>query len=425
MIASQTVSAVRSGAFDSSLSELYSHSAVERQKERFTRVLQEFIRLYGDLEVTLFSVPGRTELSGNHTDHNNGTVLAASVDIDIIAVAAPSGDNVVRMKSEGYREDVVDVSDPAHAAVRRGSSSSLIAGVADWFSKNGLEFGGYRACTSSDVMSGSGLSSSAAFEVMCGRIISEFYNKGAVSALDLARAGKYAENEFFGKPCGLMDQAACASGGCLWIDFGSEDVKTEKIDLDLNSQGYALCIVNTGGNHADLTEDYAAVPAEMKKIASLLGKKVLRECDEDAFNARIGELRTRAGDRAVLRAMHFFAENKRVSAQRDALKKGDFREYLRLVQSSGDSSFKYLQNVYTNHNVTEQGISLALAVSERFGAVCRVHGGGFAGTIQAYVPLDRVADYRAGIEAVFGENACRVTGIRRYGASVVTEKGIF
>ncbi|MBR5746832.1 MAG: galactokinase, partial [Clostridia bacterium] len=354
----------------------------------------------------------------------NGTVLAASVDLDIIAVAAKQNGNYVKMKSEGYREDTVDLAADKNA-VRRGSSGAIIAGVADWFKKHGYAAGGFCACTASDVISGSGLSSSAAFEVMCGRIMSEFYNGGRVTMMELAIAGKYAENVYFGKPCGLMDQAACANGDCLWLDFEDpESPKYEKIDFGLEKYGYSLCIVNTGGNHADLTPDYAAVPAEMHSVAEKLGKPALRFCDEAAFLEKLPRLRAECGDRAVLRAMHFFAENRRVSAQREALKNGDFAAYLRLVSESGDSSFKYLQNVYSPHAPQEQGISLALAVSESFGAVCRVHGGGFAGTVQAYVPVQRVPDYKRAVESVFGDGSCRVTRIRPYGASVVTENGI-
>ncbi|MBO4277119.1 MAG: galactokinase [Clostridia bacterium] len=425
MLVSAIIAKLASGGFDSAFAALYGESAQARQRSRWERVLNEFKRLYGDCEAELFSVPGRTELSGNHTDHNNGTVLAASVDLDIIAVAAKYNGSVVKMKSEGYREDTVDLATADKSSVRRGSSGAIIAGVADWFKNHGYAAGGFCACTASDVISGSGLSSSAAFEVMCGRIFSQFYNGGRVSMMELAVAGKYAENVYFGKPCGLMDQAACANGGCLWLDFENpESPKYEKMNLDPDKYGYSLCIVNTGGNHADLTPDYAAVPAEMHSVAEKLGKPALRFCDEAAFLEILPRLRAECGDRAVLRAMHFFAENRRVSAQREALKNGDFAAYLRLVSESGDSSFKYLQNVYSPHAPQEQGISLALAISESFGAVCRVHGGGFAGTVQAYVPVQRVPDYKRAVESVFGDGSCRVTRIRPYGASVVTENGI-
>ncbi len=425
MRVNELIASLNNGNYDKVIKKLYPNKDISDRKERISKLANDFSELYGDLEVELFSVPGRTELSGNHTDHNNGRVLAASVDIDIIAIAAKVEGDTVRIKSVGYREDTVDIKDPTPDSVRKGSSSAIISGIADYFKKHGYSSGGFYAYTTSDVMTGSGLSSSAAFEVMCARIFSEFYNEGKITAMELAKAGKYAENEFFGKPCGLMDQAACASGGCLWMDFeNNTDPKTEKVDFDLSKYGYSLCIVNTGGNHADLTEDYAAVPSEMRSIAALMGKTVLRCCDETDFMGRISYLRTLVGDRAIMRAMHYFAENKRVDAQKDALINGKIDDYLKLVTDSGNSSFKFLQNVFTTHNVQEQGISLALAITERFGAVCRVHGGGFAGTIQAYIPTEKVTDYKNAIECVFGENACNVYTIRPYGAAVITENDI-
>ena len=425
MLATALIKSIENGDYDKVIASLYPNKDIDDRKARIITVATEFCQLYGDKDVVLFSVPGRTELSGNHTDHNNGRVIAASVDIDIISIAAKVEEPTVYMKSVGYREDTIDISDPNPDNVRKGSSSSIIAGVADYFRKNGYKYGGFCAYTSSDVLTGSGLSSSAAFEVICARIFSEFYNDGKIPLMELAKAGKYAENVFFGKPCGLMDQAACASGGCLWMDFeDSANPKTEKVNLDLNSFGYRLCIVNTGGNHADLTDDYAAVPAEMKSVAALMGKQTLRSCDEADFMGRICYMRSIVGDRAIMRAMHFFAENHRVDAAKEALKNGDFDTYLKNVTNSGNSSFKFLQNVYTNKNVEEQGISLALAITENFGEICRVHGGGFAGTIQAYIPEGRVEDYKKTMEAVFGENACQVYTIRPYGAAAVYADGI-
>ena len=425
MQVSEFLKKLQSGNFDNIISRLYPQGDVTKKRSRIIKLANDFYALYGEKDVTLFSVPGRTELSGNHTDHNNGRVLAASVDIDIIALASPSDEPIVRIKSEGYREDVVDISSPNPENVRKGSSSAIISGVADYFQKQGFACGGFTAFTTSDVMTGSGLSSSAAFEVICARIFSEFYNNGEISPMELAKSGKYAENRFFGKPCGLMDQAACASGGCLFIDFeNNTEPQTEKIDFDLSKFGYSLCIVNTGGNHADLTDDYASVPSEMRSIATLMGKQNLRACDEDDFMGRICYMRTLVGDRAIMRAMHYFAENRRVTAQKNAISNGNIDEYLKLVTESGNSSFKFLQNVYTNKNIKEQGISLALAITERFGAVCRVHGGGFAGTIQAYIKTESVQEYKAAIESIFGENACNVYTIRPYGASVITENEI-
>ncbi len=425
MQVTQLIKAIENGSYDNSIASLYPNKELSDRKERIIKLANDFIELYGDLDAVLFSVPGRTELTGNHTDHNQGRVIAASVDIDIIAIAAKTDSKEVHIKSVGYREDVVDISDPNPDEVRKGSSSAIIAGIADYFRKHGYDFGGFCAYTTSDVMTGSGLSSSAAFEVMVARIFSEFYNNGDIALMELAKAGKYAENIFFGKPCGLMDQAACASGGCLWMDFeDSNEPKTEKIDLDLSKYGYRLCIVNTGGNHADLTDDYASVPAEMKSVAALMGKQTLRQCDEKDFMGRISYMRSIVGDRAIMRAMHFFAENKRVDLQRNALKEGRIMDFFNQVTASGNSSFKFLQNVYTIKNVEEQGISLALAITENYGAYCRVHGGGFAGTIQAFLPADSVDGYKKTIEAVFGENSCQVYTIRPFGAAAVYEDRI-
>ena len=420
---SAILAAVENGGFDKTFESLYRDTV--RPRARYGKLLADFLERYGDREGLLFSVPGRTEISGNHTDHNNGCVLAASVDIDIIAVAAKTEGMTVRIKSEGYPEDTVDCTSPDPKKVRKGSSSALVTGICDAFARKGYAFGGFDACTSSDVLTGSGLSSSAAFEVMCARIMSQLYNEGKVPPMELAMAGQYAENVYFGKPCGLMDQAACACGGFLYIDFEDPaSPKTEKLSLDPEKSGYTFCIVNTGGNHVDLTDDYAAVPKEMHACAALMGKKVLRECDEAEFVSRISYMRANVGDRAILRALHYFGENKRVEAQRAALKGGDADSFFRLVTESGRSSFEFLQNVFTTRNVSEQGISLALALSERFGAVCRVHGGGFAGTIQAYVPTANVEAYREAINNVFGKNACMLLRIRPYGASVVDQSGV-
>ena len=423
MLATELESAVSGGSLDTAFSALYRDPAQARK--RWTNLLRTFRERYGDREVLLVSVPGRTEISGNHTDYNNGCVLAASVDLDVIAVAAKTDEPVVRIKSEGFDEDVVDISDPNPEAVRKGTSASLIAGVCDAFRREGLAFGGSVACTTSGVLPGSGLSSSAAFEVLCGKLLSELYNGGKVPAMQLAKAGQYAENLFFGKPCGLMDQAACACGGFLYIDFADPaNPVTEKLSFDPEREGYTFCIVNTGGSHVDLTADYAAVPAEMRAVAAALGKRVLRECDETALLSRLPAVRASVGDRAVLRALHFFAENRRVGLQRDALKNGDGKTFFRLVTESGRSSFMYLQNVYAPGNPAEQGISLALALSERFGAVCRVHGGGFAGTIQAYVPTELAHAYRETVEGVFGAGSCMLLRVRPFGAVAVTAAGV-
>lgn len=408
---------------DSRFCEIYGSAALETQKARYLHAVEEFEKLYGaDREAALYSVAGRSELSGNHTDHNHGCVIAASIDLDIIAVASPSAGSVIRVKSEGFPEDVVDFGVyNAPNPARYEKSDSLIAGMVAGFRKEGLAVGGFDAYTTSNVLKGSGISSSAAFEDMIGNILNYVYNDGKVSNVEIAKLAQYAENRFFGKPCGLMDQMACAVGGIIAIDFRDPSAPViEQTDFDLSAAGYNLCIVNTGGNHADLTGDYASVPAEMKSVAAYFGKEVLRDTDENAVLAAIPALREKVGDRAILRALHFFAENRRVAAQKAALKAGDLDTFLANVIASGRSSFCYLQNVYTTKNVSEQGLSLALCLAERVlsgkRAAWRVHGGGFAGTIQAFVPTKDVAEFRAVMDAAFGEGRCMVLRVRPEGA---------
>lgn len=423
MNTTQLKQALAGTALDGRLCEVYGAEALAAQKARYLHAVEEFEKIYGaDREAALYSVAGRSELSGNHTDHNHGCVIAASIDLDIIAVASPVAGSVIRVKSEGFPEDRVDFSaysapDPAYFE----RSASLIAGMVAGFRKEGLAVGGFDAYTTSNVLKGSGISSSAAFEDMIGNILNYEYNGGQVSNVEIAKLAQYAENQFFGKPCGLMDQMACAVGGIIAIDF--EDPSNpviEKTDFDLTKAGYKLCIVNTGGNHADLTGDYASVPAEMKAVAAYLGKSVLRETDEAAVIAAIPALREKVGDRAILRALHFFAENRRVAAQKNALQTGDLDTFLANVLESGRSSFCYLQNVYTTKNVAEQGLSLALCLAERTlsgkRAAWRVHGGGFAGTIQAFVPTEEVEGFRSVMDAAFGEGRCMVLRVRPEGA---------
>lgn len=417
---------LKTGGLDARLTALYGSEALAAQKARYEKAIAEFEALYGTgREAHLFSVAGRSELSGNHTDHNHGCVVAASIDLDIIAVASPSEKNTVRVKSEGFPEDVVDLTDyTAPRADRFSHSDSIIAGMCAGFRKEGYAVGGFDAYTTSSVLKGSGLSSSAAFEDMIGNIENHLYNGGKVSNVEIAKLAQYAENEFFGKPCGLMDQMACAVGGIIAIDFADPAAPvTEKLDFDITAAGYNLCIVNTGGNHADLTPDYAAVPAEMKAVAAALGKTVLRETDEDAVIAAIPTLRESVGDRAILRALHFFAENRRVAGQKAALKAGDIEGFFAGVLASGRSSFCYLQNVYTTKNVREQGLSLALCLAERYltgkSAAWRVHGGGFAGTVQAFMKNEAVPGFRALMDGVFGKGACIVLRIRSEGACLV------
>ena len=415
---------IASGALDEKLAYVYGEGAVTFQKERYTKAIDEFAKLYGtDREIGLYSVAGRSELSGNHTDHNHGCVVAASIDLDIIAVASKRDDSVIRIKSEGFPEDKVDISVyTSPISEKFGTSESIIAGMCKGFSKDGYNIGGFDAYTTSNVLKGSGLSSSAAFEDMVGNILNYMYNGGEVSNVEIAKLAQYAENEFFGKPCGLMDQVACAVGGIVAIDFADpKQPIIEKVDFDISAKGYNLCIVNTGGNHADLTDDYASVPAEMKAVAAHFGKSVLRELDESELTREIPALREKLGDRAILRALHFFNENKRVAKQKAALMSGDIDAFFSEVIASGRSSFCYLQNVYTTKNLREQGLSLALCLADGYlagkSAAWRVHGGGFAGTIQAFVPTSDVEGFRALMDGVFGEGKCIVLRIRPVGAT--------
>ena len=435
-------------------STLYGKDDVESARQRYHRLVEgflqdepgafprnEFPEVSGELRV--FSVPGRTELGGNHTDHNRGKVLAASIQLDAAAVAAPRADKKVFFRSTGHPDVKVDLSDLSPKEGEKGNTNALVRGIAAEFAAQGTPVNGFTANGDSMVLPGSGLSSSAAVEVLFAKIFDNLYCGGKRSALELAKIGQKAENVYFGKPCGLMDQTACASGGAVAIDF--EDLsnpRVKQIDFDPTAAGYALCVVNTKGNHADLTPDYAAIPAEMKAAAAFFGKTVLRELNEETLLAGLGDLRKATGDRAILRALHFYNENRRVDAMLAALeslnahsaeKKGDARgdaieTFLALVRESGDSSWEILQNIYSPKHPNEQGVSLALALTKNFlkghGAclgkhlgACRVHGGGFAGTIQAYIPLDRLEDYRKLMEGVCGKDALTVLRIRALGAT--------
>ena len=414
---------VLSGKIDSTLVELYGEANIKSQTERYVLAIDNFEKTYGNMENTqIFSVSGRSEISGNHTDHNHGRVIAASIDLDIIAIAAPTAKNEIKIKSEGFSEDTIDFTKYNSPIEEKfGTSASLIAGMCGGFMKNGYKVGGFSAYTTSNVFKGSGLSSSAAFEDMIGNILNHLYNDGKVDNVEIAKLAQYAENVYFGKPCGLMDQVACACGGTVAIDFKDPKAPViEKLDFDFTKAGYNLCIVNTGGNHADLTDDYASVPAEMKAIANHFGKSVLRELDEATVINEIPALREKFGDRAILRSLHFLAENERVFNQTEALKSGDINAFFDGVLSSGRSSFCYLQNVYTTKNVNEQGLSLALCLAEGYlkdkNAAWRVHGGGFAGTIQSFVPTNYANEYKQIMDKAFGEGSCVILTIRPRGA---------
>ncbi len=420
-------SAISVGKFDKAFFELYgSDCDLSAVKSRYLACADGFEQNYGTKvcgDVRLFSVAGRSEISGNHTDHNHGKVLAGSISLDIISVAATTSDGCVSIKSEGFPEDVVCLSDVE--TVRESENykaSAIIRGVLDGFKKNGYNIGSYCAYTTSNVLKGSGLSSSAAFEDMVGNMLSHFYNGGSVDNVEIAKISQYAENVHFGKPCGLMDQVACAVGGFVAIDFADpKNPVVEKLPFDLTKYGLNLCIVNTGGNHADLNEDYASVPADMKKTAKFLGVEFLRESTKEELLSKAKEIRSELGDKCLMRSMHFFNENQRVTEQKKALADGNLLLFLEGIRKSGISSFTMLQNVYTVKNVNEQGLSLALALSAEVldgheNAAYRVHGGGFAGTIQAFVPTELVEAYKKTLEAVFGEGNVYVLKVRKYGA---------
>ena len=394
-------------------------SLLDYQNKRYADAVAKFEELFGEKEVEIYSAPGRSEVGGNHTDHQLGMVLATSINLDAIAVVSKTGENIIRVVSEGYDMVEVDIEDLEEKAFEEGTTIALIRGVAANLKERGYVIGGFEAYITSDVLIGAGLSSSAAFEVIIGTILSGLFNDMSISPVLIAQAGQFAENVYFGKPSGLMDQMACSVGGLIHIDFKNpEEPVVEKVPSDFEAYKYSLCIVDTKELHDDLTEDYAEIPAEMKKVAAFFKKKVLREVDEEEFFQQIPGLRSVLGDRPVLRALHFFEEEKRVESQVHALRNGEFEEFLSLVKASGDSSFKYLQNIYTNRAVQKQAMSVALGVSEsvlKKHGVSRVHGGGFAGTIQVFVENSFVEEYRNAMDKVFGAGSCHVLKVRQHG----------
>ena len=409
---------LKKGGYDNDFVMLYAEKT--SAGKRFLRAIEEFEKLFPEREdIRLFSAPGRTEIGGNHTDHQHGSVLAGSVDLDVIAIVAPNQSGKVCIQSEGYDMDTVEVSNLDRVAAETGRAAALIRGVLSRFAEMGCVVSGFNAYTTSNVLKGSGLSSSAAFEVLVGNIVNSMFFEGKAAPIEIAKIGQYAEREYFGKPCGLLDQMASSLGGFTYADFyDPSDPFTETIDLDLHTFGYTLCVVDTGGNHANLTQDYADITLECKAVSNALGVDYLRDADIREFYVSLPQLRKKCGDRAILRAYHFFYEQLRVMDQKTALKSGDFSGFLKLVNQSGHSSYDYLQNLYSTSSLKEQGLPLAIALTERFlqgDGACRVHGGGFAGTIQCYIPTDRLADYQDMINAVFGDGACVVLNIRPVG----------
>ena len=413
----------QSGKYAELLKDIYiDESVLEYQKGRYVKAIESFEELFGVKDVEIYSAPGRSETGGNHTDHQCGRVLAASINLDAIAIVAKKESGIV-LKSEGYPMINVSLADLLPTKEEEGTSAGLIRGVAARLKEEGYEIGGFEAYVTSDVLNGAGMSSSAAFEVLIGNILSGLYNEENISPVLIAQAGQYAENVFFGKPCGLMDQMASSVGNLIFIDFA--DVKNpviKKVNVNFEDFNHSLCIVDTKGSHADLTDEYAAIPEEMKRVAAYFGKEILKQVDKNEFYTNIPEIRKVAGDRAVLRAMHWFEETDRVIDQVNALEEENFEEFKKLIKSSGDSSFKYLQNVYSVKNLSRQEMAVGLALSDvilKGKGVSRVHGGGFAGTIQAFVPNDIVDIYKKNMEDIFGEDACHVLKIRKYGGMKV------
>ena len=410
-----------SGAYDDRLRRVYvTEDAVQEQRARYAALAETFASLYNaDRDVRLFSAPGRTEVGGNHTDHNHGRVLAAGINLDAAAAAAKNDENIVRVKSAGYDMDVVDLSDLSVHKNERGHSPALVRGMCQGFLNHGYKIGGFDAATVSQVLSGSGLSSSAAYEVLVGVMLNALYNDGAADAVTIAKIAQYAENEYFGKPCGLMDQTACAVGSFVTIDFADpKNPAIEEVKFDFAACSHALCIVDTKGSHSDLTDEYAYIREEMESVAQCFGKTVLREVPEADFYAALPSLRKKVGDRAILRAMHFYADNARVLKEVAALRAGDSESFKQYIRESGFSSFMYNQNVFSVKKPQEQPVALALAVSQQVlegRGAWRVHGGGFAGTIQAFVPLDLLEAYKSAMESVFGTGTCYVLSIRPVG----------
>ena len=387
--------------------------------ERVEELERLFESRFGAKPSRWFSAPGRSEICGNHTDHNRGKVMAAAVNLDVIAAVEPTDDGTVTVKSVGHDENRVDISELSALESEKNTSTALVRGVLAGFRARGYKIGGFNAYTQSDVLKGSGLSSSAAFEVLIGTVLSGLYNGGEVSPVEIAKTAQFAENAYFGKPSGLMDQMASSVGGFTKIDFANpEKPLIEAVSLDLEAHGHSLCIVDTKGSHADLTPDYAAIPAEMKAAAAFFGKDCLRGVTKAEMIANLPALREKVGDRAVLRALHFADENARVDCLAEAIKSGDFAAFLSVIDRSGESSYKYLQNVYSCAHPEEQGVSLAIYLAKSLldgEGTARVHGGGFAGTVQAFVPKHKLESFISGMEGVFGEGSCHVLNVRPFG----------
>ncbi|MBR4720527.1 MAG: galactokinase [Clostridia bacterium] len=389
--------------------------------QRFERLLDAFSKTFEkDGDIRLFSAPGRTEIGGNHTDHQHGAIVAGSLNLDVIAAVRPNGENVIRIKSEGFPMDTVTLDSLEPDSLEYGKSSGLIRGIAACFAKKDYKLSGFDAYTTSNVLKGSGMSSSAAFEILVAVIMNSLFAGEELSSMEIAKMGQYAENVYFGKPCGLLDQAACASGGIVAIDFAdNQNPKAQKLNFDFAETNYALCIIDSGADHESLTGEYAAITLEMRAVAEYFGKEFLNDVSPEDFYKNLADVRkTLNNDRALLRAIHYFNDTQRAKDEAKALKNGDFDKFLKIVSESGRSSYMYLQNVYVPKDTKNQAVSLALALCDKLlcgrGAF-RVHGGGFAGTIQAFVPYDMLESFKNGIESVFGDGMCHILSIRSVG----------
>ncbi len=414
------------GVHAARLASLYCCAPAETASEaaRYAAVLDGLEKTFGShAEAGLYSAPGRTEIGGNHTDHQHGRVLAGSVNIDMIAAAAPNDKNQLRVQSEGYDLCVIDLNDLEARKEEENTTASLLRGECAAFTQRGAKLAGLDVYISSNVPKGSGVSSSAAFEVLIGVILNDCFMTEKVSPIAIAQIGQWAENVYFGKPCGLMDQMASSVGNIITIDFASPAKPVvEPVAVDFSKAGLALCILDSGADHADLTDEYAAIPAECRAVAAVCGGEVLRDVPFETFLAKLPECRRQCGDRAVLRAFHVYADNDRVAKQVAALHDGDFDTFLSLVNESGCSSWEYLQNVIPAGYKEHQEVGVTIAAAKHLlgdkGAV-RVHGGGFAGTVQAFVPVEMLDEFKAGMEAILGEGRCHVLSIRPEGGAVL------
>lgn len=416
---------IAAGSCDELIKKIYvDENMVAYNRKRYIDAIDRFMKLYPDeTMVEIYSAPGRSEVCGNHTDHQNGMVLATSINLDAIAVVAKTNDNTLHIVSGKYPMETIGLDNLTMLESEKDTTKALIKGVAAKTKENGHVIGGFKAYITSDVLVGAGMSSSAAFESLIGTIFSGLYNDMKINSIEIAQIGQFAENVYFGKPCGLMDQMACSVGGMVYIDFADKKSPVvKKVECDFEKAGLSLCIVDTCGSHADLTPDYAAIPEEMNSVARVFGKEHLREVSEEEFYANIAKVREKTSGRAVLRAIHFYTEEKRVLEAVDALGAENYDAFLDVIKRSGNSSAKYLQNIYSPKHINEQNVTVALGVTESTigdNGVCRVHGGGFAGTIQVFIKDEAVASYKKTIEAVFGKDTCHVLKVRPYGGIFV------